>query len=152
HATVLSAHYINPDTLVVDGVSEVTDPAGADSPPLRWAFTNVFVKSHSRWLMHTSRCHRVDVGETARRPPRPPEKRTSKPGRPAGRMRVTQVRDHAMPIRSYQTGDELAQVRIYNQAAGSLPGFKPGTPEEVARRYAADPDAGSRYYAVEEGG
>src|SRR5262249_7756494 len=49
-------------------------------------------------------------------------------------------------------GDELAQVRIYNQAAGSLPGFKPGTPEEVARRYAADPDSGSRYYAVEDGG
>ena len=57
-----------------------------------------------------------------------------------------------MPIRSYQQGDELAQVRIYNQAAGSLPGFKPGTPEEVARRYAADPDAGSRYYAVEDRG
>ena len=74
HATVLSAHYINPDTLVVDGVSEVTDPAGADSPPLPWAFTNVFVKSHSRWLMHTSRCHRVDVRERAARPPRPVEK------------------------------------------------------------------------------
>jgi hypothetical protein len=57
-----------------------------------------------------------------------------------------------MPIRAYQPGDELAQVRIYNQAAGGLPGFKPGTPEEVARRYAADPDARSKYYAVEEGG
>ena len=83
HATVLSAHYINPDTLVVDGLSEVTDPAGADSPPLRWAFTNVFVKSHSRWLMHTSRCHRVDVGETAGSPSRPVEKRARKPERPA---------------------------------------------------------------------
>jgi uncharacterized protein (TIGR02246 family) len=83
HATVLSAHYINPDTLVVDGVSEVTDPAGADSPPLRWAFTNVFVKSHSRWLMHTSRSHRVDVGETPGRPSRPVEKRARKPERPA---------------------------------------------------------------------
>ena len=57
-----------------------------------------------------------------------------------------------MPIRSYQPGDELAQVRIYNQAAGSLPGFKPGTPEEVTRRYVADPDARLKYYAVEEGG
>jgi hypothetical protein len=57
-----------------------------------------------------------------------------------------------MPIRSYQPGDEPAQVRLYNQAAGSLPGFKPATPEEVARRYAADQDAGTRYYAVENGG
>ena len=78
HATVLSAHYINPDTLVVDGVSEVTDPAGANSPPLRWAFTNVFVKPHSRWLMHTSRCHRVDVGGRPTRPTRPVEKRARK--------------------------------------------------------------------------
>jgi hypothetical protein len=60
--------------------------------------------------------------------------------------------DDAMPIRSYQPGDEAAQVRIYNQDAGSLPGFKPATPEEVARRYAADPDSGTRYYAVENGG
>jgi uncharacterized protein (TIGR02246 family) len=75
HATVLSAHYINPDTLVVDGVSDVTDPAGADSPSLRWAFTNVFVKSHSRWLMHTSRSHRVDVRGTAARPPGPAEQK-----------------------------------------------------------------------------
>ena len=67
-------------------------------------------------------------------------------------MRVTEVWNDAMPIRSYQPGDELAQARIYNQAAGRLPGFKPGTPEEVARRYAADPDSGSRYYAVEDGG
>ncbi len=57
-----------------------------------------------------------------------------------------------MPIRSYQPGDELAQARIYNQAAGSLPAFKPATPEEVGRRYAGDPDSGSRFYALEEGG
>jgi hypothetical protein len=37
-------------------------------------------------------------------------------------------------------------------AAGSLPGFKPATAEEIARRYqAADPDPESRYYAVEGG-
>jgi hypothetical protein len=56
-----------------------------------------------------------------------------------------------MPIRCHLPGDEVAQVRIYNQAAGGLPGFKPGTPEEVARRYAADPDSASRFYAVEGG-
>ena len=41
-----------------------------------------------------------------------------------------------MQIRSYQPGDELAQARIYNVAAGSLPGFKPAKPEEIARRIA----------------
>jgi hypothetical protein len=57
-----------------------------------------------------------------------------------------------MPIRSYQPGDEPAQARIYNTATGGLPGFKPATAEEIARRYAgADPDPGARYYAVEDG-
>src|SRR5271168_2503058 len=57
-----------------------------------------------------------------------------------------------MPIRSYQTGDEHVQAVIYNAVAGSLPGFKPSTAEEIARRYPpADLDAGSRYYAVENG-
>jgi hypothetical protein len=57
-----------------------------------------------------------------------------------------------MPIRRDQPGDELAQARIYNQAAGSLPGFKPATAEEIARRYrAVDRDPASRYYAVEDG-
>jgi len=57
-----------------------------------------------------------------------------------------------MPIRSYQTGDEHAQARIYNAAAGSLPGFKPATAEEIMRRsQSADPDPGSRCYATENG-
>jgi hypothetical protein len=57
-----------------------------------------------------------------------------------------------MSIRTYQPGDEHAQARIYNKAAGSLPGFKPATAEEIGRRYrAADPDPESRYYAVENG-
>jgi hypothetical protein len=57
-----------------------------------------------------------------------------------------------MPIRSYQTGDEHAQARIYNAAAGSLPGFKPATVDEINRRsQAADPDPGSRLYATENG-
>ena len=43
-------------------------------------------------------------------------------------------------------------AQIYNLTAGSLPGFKPATAEEIVRRYArAEPDAGSRYYAVDRG-
>jgi hypothetical protein len=57
-----------------------------------------------------------------------------------------------MPIRSYQTGDEHAQSEIYNGVASSLPGFKPSTAAEIARRYSgADPDPGSRYFGVENG-
>jgi hypothetical protein len=57
-----------------------------------------------------------------------------------------------MAIRTYQPGDEHAQARIYNTAAGSLPGFKPATAEEVGRRYrGGDTDPESRYYAVENG-
>jgi len=57
-----------------------------------------------------------------------------------------------MPIRSYQSGDEEAQARIYNIAAAALPGFKPTKPEEIARRYhAADSDSKMRFYATENG-
>jgi hypothetical protein len=57
-----------------------------------------------------------------------------------------------MPIRTYRPGDEEAQVRLYNLAAGGLPAFKPANVEEVARRYrASDPDPSSKLYA-EEGG
>jgi hypothetical protein len=57
-----------------------------------------------------------------------------------------------MTIRSYQTGDEHAQARIYNTAAAVLPSFKPSTPEEIARRYKPDdPDSTTRYYATENG-
>ena len=57
-----------------------------------------------------------------------------------------------MPIRSYQTGDEESQARIYNAAASSLPGFKPTKPEEITRRYqSADSDPKTRYYATENG-
>jgi hypothetical protein len=58
----------------------------------------------------------------------------------------------AMLIRSYQPGDEHAQARIYNAVAGSLPGFKPATAEEIGRRYAAAaPDPESRCYATLDG-
>lgn len=57
-----------------------------------------------------------------------------------------------MTIRSFQPGDDLAQVGIYNEAAGALPRFKPATLDEVRRRcHSADFDAASRFYA-EAGG
>ena len=57
-----------------------------------------------------------------------------------------------MRIRTYQPGDEQAQAHIYNSAAGSLPAFKPATPEEIARRsQGADADPGARFYAVADG-
>jgi hypothetical protein len=57
-----------------------------------------------------------------------------------------------MTIRTYQPGDDIAQVSIYNEAAATLPKFKPATIDEVRRRIrAADFDPGARFYAVEEG-
>ncbi len=57
-----------------------------------------------------------------------------------------------MDIRTYQPGDEQAQAEIYNAVAGSLPGFKPSSAAEIARRHAgADLDPGTRYYAVDHG-
>lgn len=57
-----------------------------------------------------------------------------------------------MHIRSYLLGDEVRQVEIYNAAAGGLPGFKPATAAEVARRYhGSDSDPDSRHYLVSEG-
>src|SRR4051794_11662655 len=57
-----------------------------------------------------------------------------------------------MPIRTYQPGDEAAQVRIYNAVAASLPRFKPATVDEVERRYRTmDPDPTAKFYAVADG-
>jgi hypothetical protein len=57
-----------------------------------------------------------------------------------------------MRIRTYQPGDEQAQARIYNTAAGPLPAFKPASADEIARRYQGDDtDPGSRFYAVIDG-
>jgi hypothetical protein len=57
-----------------------------------------------------------------------------------------------MMIRHYQPGDEVAQAHIYNTSAGALPGFKPASAAEIARRYAAsDPDPAAKFYA-ERGG
>jgi hypothetical protein len=57
-----------------------------------------------------------------------------------------------MQLRSYQSGDEFAQAYVYNTAAGSLPGFKPGKPEEIARRVrAGDSDPHAMFYATRNG-
>lgn len=57
-----------------------------------------------------------------------------------------------MTIRTFQPGDEAAQVAIYNEAAGLLPRFKPATLPEVQRRTRArDFDPAMRFFAVEGG-
>jgi hypothetical protein len=55
-------------------------------------------------------------------------------------------------IRPYQSGDEHAQVAIYNAAAAALPKFKPATLIEVQRRIRArDFDPTTRFYAEANG-
>jgi hypothetical protein len=55
-----------------------------------------------------------------------------------------------MSIRTFQAGDEAAQVGIYNEAAADQPRFKPATLDEVRRRgRAADFDQATRFLAVE---
>ncbi len=57
-----------------------------------------------------------------------------------------------MRIRTFRPGDEAHQAAIYNEAAGSLPRFKPATEAEVKRRcQAADFDPTSRLYADRNG-
>jgi hypothetical protein len=57
-----------------------------------------------------------------------------------------------MNVRTYQMGDEVAQVRIYNEAAGALPKFKPASVDEVRRRMrGADFDPATRFYAIAAG-
>jgi len=55
-------------------------------------------------------------------------------------------------IRTFQPGDEAAQVAIYNEAAAELPRFKPATLVEVQRRTRArDFDPGMRFFALVDG-
>lgn len=57
-----------------------------------------------------------------------------------------------MTIRTFQAGDDVAQVSIYNEAGAALPHFKPATVDEVRRRCrAADFDPTARFYAVANG-
>jgi hypothetical protein len=56
----------------------------------------------------------------------------------------------AVTIRNFQSGDEAAQVAIYNEAAAHLPKFKPATIPDVQRRaQARDFDPGQRFFALE---
>src|SRR5262249_20340826 len=55
-------------------------------------------------------------------------------------------------IRVFQPGDESAQLKIYNEAAAKLPGFKPATLDEVRRRMRAPEfDPNSRFFVTEAG-
>lgn len=55
-----------------------------------------------------------------------------------------------MQVRTYQSGDEAAQVGIYNANGTNLAKFKPATLGEVQRRIRArDFDPKSRFYAIE---
>jgi hypothetical protein len=57
-----------------------------------------------------------------------------------------------MTIRTFQAGDELAQVSIYNEAAAGLPNFKPATVDEARRRVQArDFDPSLRLVALAVG-
>jgi hypothetical protein len=57
-----------------------------------------------------------------------------------------------MNLRSFQPGDELAQVSLFNGAACIYPGFKPAKIEDVQKRTRARSfDPATRVYAVEGG-
>jgi hypothetical protein len=57
-----------------------------------------------------------------------------------------------MTIRTFQAGDDVAQVSIYNEAGADLPKFKPATVDEVRRRcLAPDFDPATRFYALANG-
>lgn len=57
-----------------------------------------------------------------------------------------------MQVRTFQPGDESAQAAIYNEAAGSLPNFKPATYQEVRRRtQAVEFDSSMRFIAQDNG-
>ncbi|MFO0846565.1 MAG: GNAT family N-acetyltransferase [Gemmataceae bacterium] len=57
-----------------------------------------------------------------------------------------------MTIRTFQAGDDVAQVSIYNEAGAALPHFKPATVDDVRRRCRApDFDPGTRFYAAPNG-
>jgi hypothetical protein len=57
-----------------------------------------------------------------------------------------------MTIRTFEPGDDAAQVSIYNEAAGDLPKFKPASLDEVRRRARGpDFDPGTRFFAVDNG-
>jgi hypothetical protein len=73
-------------------------------------------------------------------------------GRETVSLRIGTQEDMVVSIRRFQAGDEVAQVAIFNTAAGSLPGCKLATVEDLRRRMAApmaDPDL---VHVAEDGG
>lgn len=55
-------------------------------------------------------------------------------------------------IRTYQPGDEVGQVAVYNEATRAFPGYKLATVDEVLRRYRSlEFDPLSKLYAVRNG-
>jgi hypothetical protein len=57
-----------------------------------------------------------------------------------------------MTIRTFEPGDEAAQVSIYNEAAAALPKFKPASLDEIRRRVRAPEfDPGTRLFALDGG-
>jgi hypothetical protein len=57
-----------------------------------------------------------------------------------------------MTIRSFEPGDDAAQVSIYNEAAAELPKFKPATLDEVRRRgRAPEFDRSTHFVALRDG-
>jgi hypothetical protein len=57
-----------------------------------------------------------------------------------------------MEIRAYRSGDETAQVSIYNEAAADFPKFKAATLDEVRRKArGADYDPTTRFLALVDG-
>jgi hypothetical protein len=58
----------------------------------------------------------------------------------------------AVNIRTFQHGDEVHQVAIYNEAAGGLTKFKPASTQDVLRRVTAkDFDPSMKLFAVDGG-
>jgi GNAT superfamily N-acetyltransferase len=57
-----------------------------------------------------------------------------------------------MELRTFQQGDESAQVSIYNEAASHLPKFKPATLDDIRRRCrSAEFDPTTRLFALKDG-
>ena len=55
-------------------------------------------------------------------------------------------------IRTFAAGDDAARVGIFNEAAATLPKFKPATLDEIRRRtHASDFDPATQFFAVANG-
>jgi hypothetical protein len=60
--------------------------------------------------------------------------------------------ENEVAIKTFEVGDEVAQLRIYNEAAAQLPKFKAATVDEIRRRCKApDFDPSTRFFAIQDG-